>query len=121
MASILGKFCAPSQELESERPPDPPDRSSAVGPRDSAAASERRACNGRASGELGTLDMRPMADANNAGKVARYYGPPTDPALDAHRDNDHRTRWERLSTGDRWLIVALIVVVIGGFALVTLG
>ena len=32
--------------------------------------------------------------ADNMGKVSRYYGPPTDPSLDAHRDNDHLTRWE---------------------------
>jgi hypothetical protein len=57
-------------------------------------------------------DPRP----DNLGKVSRYYGPPTDPTLDASREHDHRTRWERLSRGERWLIGALIAVVIGGYA-----
>lgn len=46
--------------------------------------------------------------ATNLGLVTRY-GPPTDPALDAVPDNDHRTTWRTLDWSERRLILELFV------------
>lgn len=90
------RFCAPSQELESEHPPGPPSRPSAVGPRGSTSASARNCT--RHANELGVLDLADATMEDEARVPRRRpamvaFGPPTDPALDASRENDHRTQW----------------------------
>jgi hypothetical protein len=84
---------ARSQELEDERTARTPKRLSNELP-------------------LGALDVAPMADAHNCGKVTRFYGPPTDPTLDASREHDLQTQWHALAAPNRRLGYALLVVVL---------
>lgn len=129
MTAKVSRFAAQSQELESESPPGPHERPSAVGPRDSAVAAGRGHCNGRASVEDELLDVamyeqranEPMASAHNRGKVSRY-GAHDDADDDCPcRECRHRRMAEQanrdadsaLRAVGFWLLIGALITILG--------
>lgn len=112
MASNLGKvtkFCAPSQELESEWPPGPHKKPSAVGPRGSASTFAERSSNTHAS-----RDECPCRECRHARR--REFGtlPFDAPSLTLREIWDRAPFWLRLvliwvTTATACLLAAVVI------------